>query len=112
LAQLREQLDELQAENAKRRLAEKVLEEIEAKFKILSVHAPVGIFLDDAEGNAVYINNKCAELIGLAPEEGLKLDWVPFIHNDDRERVVREWVEAVKGGKNLPPGISLGSQRW
>jgi PAS domain S-box-containing protein len=101
LVELREKLAVLQAEDTQRRQAKRMLEEIEAKFKILTVHAPVGIFLDDAQGNAVYINNKCAELIGLAPEEGLNLDWVPFIHSDDRERVVNKWIEAVKEGKTF-----------
>jgi hypothetical protein len=27
---------------------------------------------------AIYINNKCAELIGLSPEEDLNFDWVPL----------------------------------
>jgi PAS domain S-box-containing protein len=98
LSDLREEVSRLKTENARSKQNEKSLGEIEKKFETLSVHAPVGIFLDDAQGCAIYINNKCAELIGLSPEEGLNFDWVPFIHEEDRERVTQEWMKAINEG--------------
>ncbi|MFQ5578843.1 MAG: ATP-binding protein, partial [Anaerolineae bacterium] len=79
--------------------AEAALHESEEKFRILTESSPVGIFLDDAEGNAIYVNDRCAELVGLPPEECLKFNWVPSIHPDDRERVTGEWAKAVERGE-------------
>lgn len=75
------------------------LRESEEKFKTLTELSPVCTFLDDAQGNVVYINNKCSELIGAPPEKALNLDWIPLIHPDDRERVVDEWTKAFKNSQ-------------
>lgn len=53
---------------------EETLRESEEKFRTLTVCSPVGMFLDDAQGNAIYINEKCAELVGMPAEEALNLD--------------------------------------
>jgi PAS domain S-box-containing protein len=84
-----------------RKRAEEALRESEEKFRTLTVSSPVGIFLDDAQGNATYINEKCAELVGVPAEKALDLDWVPLIHPDDRERVTTEWFNAVKNGEEF-----------
>ncbi|WP_051305385.1 PAS domain-containing hybrid sensor histidine kinase/response regulator [Desulfogranum mediterraneum] len=80
----------------KHKQAEQALRESEEKFRLLTEGSPVGIFLNDAQGNAVFINNKCAELIGIPAEEALNLDWVPAIHPQDREQVTREWAKSIK----------------
>ena len=77
---------------------EKKLHESEEKFRTLTVFSPVGIFLDDPEGNAIYLNNRCAELVGVPAERALELNWVPYIHPDDRERVTTRWVQAFTNG--------------
>ncbi len=84
-----------------RKQVETALRESEEKFRTLTVSSPVGIFLDDAQGNTVYINKKCAELVGLPAEEALNLNWVPAIHPDDRERVTTAWARAVKNGEEF-----------
>ena len=66
------------------------------KFRRLTDSAPVGIYLNDAEGRAIYINNKCAELVGVPADKALNFDWIPFLHPDDRDRMVSEWEDAVK----------------
>ena len=81
-----------------RKQAEEALRESEGRFRTLAESSPVGIFLDDAQGNAIYVNDRCAELVGLSPKECLGFSWVPSIHPDDRERVIREWAKAVEQG--------------
>ena len=68
----------------------------EDKFRALTDSAPVGIFVDDAQGKAIYVNKKCAELVGVPAEEALNFDWIPFLHPDDRERMVSEWTNAFE----------------
>ena len=81
-----------------RKRAEEALHRSEEKFRMLIEHAPVGVFLDDAEGNALYINDRCAALVGVPAENALGLDWVPYIHADDRERVTSRWTKAFSQG--------------
>lgn len=91
---LRQRTQELNA-------AQQSLTESETKFRTLTVYSPVGIFMDDAEGKAIYINDRCAELVGVPADQALKLDWVPLIHPEDRERVVEEWMKSVRGGQTF-----------
>lgn len=65
-------------------------------FRMLMDSAPVGIYIDDAEGKAIYINKKCAELVGAPADAALDFDWIPFLHADDRESMVSSWRKAVE----------------
>ncbi len=83
------------------RAAQRALAESEHKFRTLTVHSPVGMFLDDDTGKAIYINDRCAELVGMPPEDALGFDWVRAIHPDDRDRVTERWSRAVKNGESF-----------
>jgi PAS domain S-box-containing protein len=72
------------------------LRESEHRFRTLSDFAPVGIYLDNADGRATYINKKCGELVGVPAEELLDFNWVTALHEDDRERVVDAWKRAFE----------------
>lgn len=74
-------------------LKEALLESVE-KFHAFADYAPVGIYLDDVQGNAIFVNNKCAELIGIPAEKALNFGWEPYLHPDDRELMVSEWTKA------------------
>jgi len=75
--------------------------EIENNFHALTESAPVGIFLNDAQGKTTYVNKKCAELVGVTSEEALDFDWIPFLHPDDRDRMVSEWQKAFENSKEF-----------
>ncbi len=70
----------------------------EQKFRTLTDSAPVGIFLNDANGKAIFINKKCAELVGVPAENALNFDWAPYLHPDDRELMVTTWETAYRTG--------------
>lgn len=78
-----------------RKQAELGLRESEARFRALTKHAPVGIFLTDTNGEAVFVNDKVRELSGLGIDEMRGQRWTLAIHPDDRERVAAEWQGAV-----------------
>ena len=65
-------------------------------FRILADYAPVGIYLNDANGKTLYVNRKCAELVGVPAEESLNFAWVSCLHPDDRECMVSAWETAYK----------------
>jgi PAS domain S-box-containing protein len=70
------------------------LSDSEDKFRRLTDSAPVGIYFNDAQGRSIYINEKCAELVGVPADKALNFDWIPYLHPDDRERMVSEWEHA------------------
>ncbi len=77
------------------------LRESEEKFRILTTFSPIGVLLSNAQGNAVYINDKCAELIGMPVEEALNSGWISAIHPDDRGWATTAWFKAVRNGEDF-----------
>ena len=55
----------------------------------------LGIFQTDAQGQCVFLTDRCAELIQLKPEQALGMAWVQCIHPEDRERVLAVWKGAI-----------------
>ncbi|HEY1109963.1 MAG TPA: PAS domain S-box protein, partial [Opitutaceae bacterium] len=92
-----------------RKQAELGLRESEARFRALTKHAPVGIFLTDTGGEPVFVNDKVRELSGLAIEEMRGRRWTLAVHPDDRERVAGEWHGAVT--RNEPFNTEYRFQR-
>jgi PAS domain S-box-containing protein len=78
-----------------RKRAELALRESEERFRALASHAPVGIFLANAAGDCVFVNETWCEMAGLAAEDAAGRGWTKALHLDDRERVQREWHAAV-----------------
>jgi PAS domain S-box-containing protein len=78
-----------------RKTAEEGLRRSESRFRTLAEAAPVGIFETDAEGRNVYLNPAAAEIMGQSPVDAQGAGWSRAVHPDDRERVLREWTEAV-----------------
>ncbi len=82
-----------------RKRAEDALAASQALFRSITDQAPVGIFQTDVEGRVVYVNPACGRIVRRPPAVGLGRGWVEWVHRDDRERVVREWGEAVAAGR-------------
>ena len=75
---------------------EKLLRESEAKFRSLANHAPVGIFLSAANGDALFVNRSWSEMSGMDAGEALGSGWMKALHPEDRTRVTGGWDAAVK----------------
>lgn len=50
----------------------------------------------DERGAVTYVSPRCAELVGLSPEEIRGNGWVTAVHWDDQERVYEAWTNAVQ----------------
>jgi PAS domain S-box-containing protein len=60
------------------------LQASERRFRTLSESAPIGIFLTDAAGMAIYENPRCRKLTGLSTEDAIAGDgWIKNIHPND-----------------------------
>jgi len=76
-----------------RRRAERALRESEERFRTLSASAPVGIFQTDADGEAVFTNERLDEIAGL--QFGADYHWYDAVHPDDREQAVRDAFRSI-----------------
>jgi len=68
----------------------------EEKFRAISDASPLGIFVTDQEGSCEYTNVEYQKLSGLSFEEALGTGWANAIHEDDRDRIFKEWYESVE----------------
>ena len=70
--------------------AEERLRESESHFRELTEGAPLGVFLNDAAGTTIYVNQRCADIIGTSREALLGGGWKRSVHPDDAARVTSE----------------------
>jgi len=79
-----------------RKEAEKALRESEERYQTIARVSPVGICQTDTAGNNIYFNDRACEITGLTMEEARGQGWSQTVHPEDRDRVIREWQQAVK----------------
>jgi PAS domain S-box-containing protein len=84
-----------------RKRVERALRESEQRFRTLSDHSPVGIYLTDAEGLCTYTNPRCRRIYGFTFEESLGEGWIRFIHPEDRTRVIERWRGLAPCGREF-----------
>jgi PAS domain S-box-containing protein len=75
--------------------AERELRNSEERYRSITELSPVGIFRTDLTGLTVFVNARCSEIIGMAPDECLGLGWVRAIHPDDAAATARQWRSYV-----------------
>lgn len=77
----------------------------EQTFRALSAASPIGIFLTDLQGRAIYTNARCQAICGFTAEEALGEGWERFVDPDERDEVIREWTEAAQSGREFERNI-------
>jgi diguanylate cyclase (GGDEF)-like protein/PAS domain S-box-containing protein len=101
-----------------RKAAEAALRESEGKFRQLTAHIPEIFWMTDAAQELVtYVSPAFEKLTGRSSAEvGNHADsWLTLVHDDDRERVQREWKHrALHGTYDIEFRIihADGSERW
>jgi PAS domain S-box-containing protein len=73
-------------------------ESSDAILRALAAHTPLGLFVSDADGCCVYVNERWCELTGLTPAQARGAGWSAAIHPADAERVGREWADSQTTG--------------
>ena len=81
------------------RSAEEGLRASEERFRMLSTHAPVGIFQTDVDGECVYVNERWSRLTGLTLSDAVGRGWREALHPDDVDAVAAEWFRCVEVGE-------------
>jgi PAS domain S-box-containing protein len=79
-----------------RKKMESALQKSESRFRALLTAAPVGIFQADLLGNCLFVNEQCAQLMGITETEALGKGWINAVHPDDRDRLVQEWQVTIQ----------------
>ncbi|MDD3836430.1 MAG: PAS domain S-box protein [Phenylobacterium sp.] len=79
---------------SRRRMAEAALRESEARFRNVAEHAPMMMWVTDADGRCSYLNSRWYAFTGQAPSEALGFGWLDAIHPDDRPAVSSAFREA------------------
>ena len=84
----REQLDELARTRTE-------LVDSEARFRNMADHAPLMMWVTDAEGYCTYLNRRWYEFTGQTEEEGLGLGWTKATHPDDETMAGNVFLSAT-----------------
>ena len=80
-----------------RKAIQRALQNSEARFRTISDTSPLGIFVSDTAGECTYTNAAYQEISGLTLDQALGTQWSLAIHPDDRQRVLAEWRDTVRG---------------
>jgi PAS domain S-box-containing protein len=79
-----------------RKAAEEALRESEQRFRNMADHAPVMIWVSEADGHCSYMSKTWQEFTGQAPEDALGFGWLEAIHPEDRSGTVEAFTQARK----------------
>ena len=88
---------EQQAAAAALATAHQGLQASEQRFRTLSAAAPIGIFLSDATGRALYFNPHWEQITGRAAVESLGDAWQRAVHPDDAAVMLAARTTAAQG---------------
>jgi PAS domain S-box-containing protein len=82
-------LERMRADVA-RRTAEAELRESEERFRLMSEHAPVMIWMSDPQGGCLHLNRMLREFWGVDDDRIAEFDWRDTMHPDDVDGIVRQ----------------------
>lgn len=80
-----------------RKQADRLLEESRQHYKSLFEHNPNAVYSLDKTGHFVTCNDACARISGYSLEELKQISFVPLVHEDDLDEVLRHFHQAVAG---------------
>jgi PAS domain S-box-containing protein len=99
-----------------RKHSEKALHESEQRFRIMADGTPVMIWAHDAKGNIEYINTAYRRFSGVNLAQVLGQNWYPLMHEDNREKYVGAFMQALKDQKPFHAAAwvknAKGDWRW
>ena len=97
-AQLTRQNMQLVQEVTERKLAEEKVQENERELRLLTEVIPQQIWSALPDGSIEHCNQRVLTYLGRTMEEMRGFGFVEVLHPDDRDRILKEWQEAVSQG--------------
>lgn len=86
-----------------------VLNSSQQYYQTLMQACPVGLFETDATGRCLYVNKYGCQITGQNLSDVLNQGWVDGIYPDDRERLVKEWLNAIQNQQPFSSEYRLNS---
>ncbi|WP_084554999.1 PAS domain-containing sensor histidine kinase [[Phormidium ambiguum] IAM M-71] len=86
---------------SERKQTEILLAQSQKRYQTLAEASPIGVFLTDAQGDCLYVNQSWSQITGLSQEKALGPNWSKTLHPDDREQVFQKWYETVLNKKEF-----------
>ncbi|GHN00768.1 diguanylate cyclase [Cytophagales bacterium WSM2-2] len=75
--------------------------ENDVSFQTLAENTPIGIYKTDAAGHRTYVNKTWREITGRPESEAFGSGWAKAIYEEDRQKVIDAWREAVNNQTNF-----------
>lgn len=98
------------------KLAEDTMAESEARFRTMAEGTNIYIATADETGKAIYFNNAWSKLTGRPTEQLLDFGWADLMQPDDKERYVKNFLEATKKQRPFHTDMRVmskeGKYRW
>jgi diguanylate cyclase (GGDEF)-like protein/PAS domain S-box-containing protein len=94
-----------------RKRAEQALRESEAKFRALAEASPALISQLDADGNAIYLNQRCVDLFGENASHLLGTGWHAIVHPDDAAACMAAVEQALRDRARLHRRVRVKSKQ-
>lgn len=104
------------AESTDRMLAERALSESESRFRNMADHAPVMMWITDADGACTYLNRGWYDFTGQAQRRGEGSGWLDAAHPDDKANALKVFQDASASRQPFSLEYRLrradGTYRW
>ncbi|ADI62996.1 PAS domain S-box protein [Trichormus azollae] len=100
-----------------RKETQEALEKSEEWFRFLAESIPQQVWIADADGNLVYMNQRVLDGFGSTRERVLGGKWTQWVHPDDLPNVVNVWNQSLATGINYEVEFRLfqkpsGTYHW
>ena len=96
--------------------ADDAIRESEERFRNMSNHSPMMLWVTDADGHCVHLNDRWFEFTGQTPENGLGFGWLQAVHPEDQESSERAFLAALAAKSSFRIEYRLrrhdGVYRW
>ena len=78
-----------------REIALSAARESEARFRNVADHAPIIMWVTDADGHCTYINRAWSVQTGQSVDQGMGFGWIKTVHAEDRQTVEQAFRSAI-----------------
>ncbi|MFA5400957.1 MAG: PAS domain S-box protein [Dehalococcoidia bacterium] len=85
-----------------RRRAERALIESETKYRSLIETSSSGVAVADETGVLTMVNDRLCQIYGYSRDDVMGRQFFDFIHPDDKDKIINDFMEAVAKGQTLP----------
>lgn len=90
--------------------------QMEERFRVMANNVPILMWMDDEQGLCTFVNQRWLAYTGSSAEENRGLEWIKYIHPEDRQRTMLEYDAAREWREKYASEYRLrrfdGEYRW